>query len=100
MNDTYRSIYIKIVSCIMLCISYSLQFQLCLLYNLFFCNCKEVRDVIHNEFSFQMFRIPLVQIGTIGLLHYLLIFTLMHVYNYYQLFACLLTSMLYQYTPV
>ena len=24
----------------------------------------------------------------------------MHVYNYYQLFACLLTSMLYQYTPV
>ena len=24
----------------------------------------------------------------------------MHVYNYYQLFACLLTSILYQYTPV
>ena len=47
-----------------------------------------------------MFRIPLVQIGTIWPLHYLLIVTLMHVYNYYQLFACLLTSMLYQYTPV
>ena len=47
-----------------------------------------------------MFRIPLVQTGTICPLHYLLIVTLMHVYNYYQLFACLLTSMLYQYTPV
>ena len=60
----------------------------------------EVHVDIHNELSFQMFRIPLVQIGTICPLHYLLIVTLMHVYNYYQLFACLLTSMLYQYTPV
>ena len=47
-----------------------------------------------------MFRISLVQTGTVCQLHYLLIVTLMHVYNYYQLFACLLTSMLYQYTPV
>ena len=47
-----------------------------------------------------MFRIPLVQTGTIYPIHYPLIVTLMHVYNYYQLFACLLTSMLYQYTPV
>ena len=71
-----------------------------MLHNLFSCNCKAVQVDIHNEFSFQMFSIPLVQIGTICPLHYLLIVTLMHVYNYYQLFACLLTSMLYQYTPV
>ena len=60
----------------------------------------EVQVDIHNEFSFQIFRISLVQTGTVCQLHYLLIVTLMHVYNYYQLFACLLASMLYQYTPV
>ena len=93
-------VYIKIVLCIILHISSLLQFQLCLLHNLFFCNCKAVQVDIRNEFLLQMFRIPLVQIGTFYPLHYLLIVTLMHVYNYYQLFAYLLTSMLYQYTPV
>ena len=96
----YTVVYIKIVSCTILHISYSLQFQLCLLHNLLFCNCKAVQVDICNEFLLQMFRIPLVQTGTIYPLHYPLIVTLMHVYNYYQLFACLLTSMLYQYTPV
>ena len=47
-----------------------------------------------------MFKISLVQTGTVNQLHYLLIVTLMHVYNYYQLFACPLASMLYQHTPV
>ena len=53
-----------------------------------------------NKLSFQMFKISLVQTGTVNQLHYLLLVTLMHVYNYYQLFACPLASMLYQYTPV
>ena len=47
-----------------------------------------------------MFKLFLVQPGTVNQLHYLLIVTLMHVYNYYQLFASPLASMLYQYTPV
>ena len=49
-----------------------------------------------NKLFFQMFKISLVQTGTVNQLHYLL----MHVYNYYQLFAYPLASMLYQYTPV
>ena len=47
----------------------------------------KVQVDIRNKLSFQMFRIPLVQIGTICPLHYLLIVALMHVHNYYQLFA-------------
>ena len=37
--------------------SYSLYFKHYLLHNLFSCNCKEVQVDIHNERSFQMFRI-------------------------------------------
>ena len=55
----------------------------------FSCNCIslqlqiEVQVNIRNKFSFQMFKISLVQMGTFNRLHYLLAVTLMHVYSYY-----------------
>ena len=87
MNDTYHSILklSHVLYCILV-IHYILK--LYLFHNLFSCNCKEVQVDIHNKLSFQMFRISLVQTGTVCQLHYLLTVTLMHVYSYYL--SCLL----------
>ena len=65
-------------------VSYSLYFKnFILFHHLFSCNCKEVLVDICSELLFQMFRISLVQIGTVQQLHYLLKVTLMHAYSYY-----------------
>ena len=78
-----------------------------MLHNLFSCNCKEVQVDTRNELSFQMFRISLVLLIIIGSHRYSLPITLStNSYSnaclqlLYQLFAWLLASMLYQYTPV
>ena len=76
------------------------NFKLCLLHNLFSCNCKEVQIDTQNEFSFWMFRISLDSLIIIGSNRYSLPITLF-TKSYSnaclrllsQLFACLIASM-------